>query len=505
MTRQSFQFPANPSDGDIVVRGNLQAFYNAATNTWRVSEVPTAPGIPGPPGPPGPIGPPGQGITVSGSVDTEANLPAPNAHQYEFWVVDDTNTLYWSTGLDWTNLGSPIQGPQGIPGQDGADGSDGQDGRGWYDTSVDESNGEYKVTFLSNDGLTFTTDNLKGPSGNDGNDGNDGQDFNGTLPLATTSSVGVIQVGNGLDVDTAGVLTVDYNDARLEGGIVKTFQPIYVDDLSNNREEVVLVDSIPNYVQKSITIAFPSTANRAMVWWFNPTQLAGVRDSAFPIQLASGTGISVFRAYFYSTITTSVGNFTGGGKSIFNASRHNLTLLNNPNVDSISDRNSNSNNTKIDELYVPIGTDQIQLDLNIDLEFGKGKCSAGSVRLCILPFRDQAGQDEINGGQPFDALAAASSRTSEIPDVYDPATPENLLAEQSSELRYGMDKILSNIEQGLNDPYIIDTDKDLLRGYRTDVYNLRNLSGDATDVLNALIAIGQNVQTIVAFKFPFEP
>ena len=47
----SFQYPADPRDGDIIVRGNLQAFYDAEDNTWRVSEVPTAPGIPGPPGP----------------------------------------------------------------------------------------------------------------------------------------------------------------------------------------------------------------------------------------------------------------------------------------------------------------------------------------------------------------------------------------------------------------------------------------------------------------------
>jgi len=157
----SFQFPANPSDGDIVVRGNLQAFYNAATNTWRVSEVPTAPGIPGPPGPPGPIGPPGKGVEVSGVVDTFADLPEPNTQQFLFWITSDTDTVYFSDGAQWINYGSPIQGPQGDPGENGTPGTNGQNGRGWYDTEVDTSNSEYKITFLSNDGLTFTTDNLK--------------------------------------------------------------------------------------------------------------------------------------------------------------------------------------------------------------------------------------------------------------------------------------------------------------------------------------------------------
>ena len=157
----SFQFPANPSDGDIVVRGNLQAFYNAATNTWRVSEVPTAPGIPGPPGPPGPVGPAGTGLEISGSVDTLTSLPAPNTQQFKFWVVEDTNSIYYSNGAAWVDYGSPTQGPQGVPGTDGAAGTNGQNGRGWYDTEVDTSNDEYKITFLSNDGLGFTTDNLK--------------------------------------------------------------------------------------------------------------------------------------------------------------------------------------------------------------------------------------------------------------------------------------------------------------------------------------------------------
>ena len=31
----SFQFPANPSDGDIVVRGNLKATYTLATDTGK--------------------------------------------------------------------------------------------------------------------------------------------------------------------------------------------------------------------------------------------------------------------------------------------------------------------------------------------------------------------------------------------------------------------------------------------------------------------------------------
>ena len=47
------------------------------------------------------------------------------------------------------------------------------------------SDDQYKIQFLSNDGLGFTTANLKGPPGEpgqDGQDGQDGKDFDGQIP-----------------------------------------------------------------------------------------------------------------------------------------------------------------------------------------------------------------------------------------------------------------------------------------------------------------------------------
>ena len=201
----SFQFPANPADGDVVIRlingTPIKGTYRANTNTWEVGELPEEPGVPGPQGPQGERGEkgdPGQGLMVSGVVDTVDDLPPANDHYLQFYLVDDTNTLYYSDGNAWFDLGSPIQGPQGNDGEDGTDGTNGLNGtpgKGWYNTTVDTSNNEYKVTFLSNDGLTFTTDNLKGPQGDAGQDGEDGEDFTGTLPVATTESPGIVQVG----------------------------------------------------------------------------------------------------------------------------------------------------------------------------------------------------------------------------------------------------------------------------------------------------------------------
>ena len=116
-----------------------------------------------------------------------------------------------------------------------------------------------------------------GPKGDTGDDGEDGLDFNGTLPKATTESPGIVQVGKGLDItDDTAILSVDFSDVELVGGITKTFEPIYIDDISDNTVETVIVDSRPNLF-KNYQANFPTTANRAMIWWFNPTQLQDTR------------------------------------------------------------------------------------------------------------------------------------------------------------------------------------------------------------------------------------
>ena len=168
----NWQYPANPKDGDFIVRGNLKATYDEASRTWIVGEVPTVPGVPGPEGPQGPRGEkgdPGQGVNITGIVSATVDLPQPAQAEDQFWIVDSTNTLYYSDGIQWFDLGSPIQGPQGEDGADGTDGSDGVNGapgKGWTGTTViDQRPNNYQITFNSNDGLQFTTDNIMGPQG----------------------------------------------------------------------------------------------------------------------------------------------------------------------------------------------------------------------------------------------------------------------------------------------------------------------------------------------------
>ena len=85
----SFQFPANPKDGDVVIRlingQSLKGVYRANTNTWEVGELPEEPGVPGPQGPKGDQGEkgdPGQGLAPSGIVDTHDNLPPANVTSF---------------------------------------------------------------------------------------------------------------------------------------------------------------------------------------------------------------------------------------------------------------------------------------------------------------------------------------------------------------------------------------------------------------------------------------
>lgn len=59
----------------------------------------------------------------------------------------------------------------------GEPGEDGEDGKGWIGGSYNPSNGI--VTFLSDDGLTFTTTDIRGEDGDDGDDGLDGPGWTG--------------------------------------------------------------------------------------------------------------------------------------------------------------------------------------------------------------------------------------------------------------------------------------------------------------------------------------
>ena len=114
----AFQYPADPSDGDIIVRGDLLATYNEDTNTWVVGQLNPVAGIPGPVGPQGPQGEGGEhgaGLDIDGSVPTYSDLPAPPyVNLNDVWVVENTGHGWVYTDRGWIDLGVIIQGPQGV-------------------------------------------------------------------------------------------------------------------------------------------------------------------------------------------------------------------------------------------------------------------------------------------------------------------------------------------------------------------------------------------------------
>jgi|SRR5580765_456559 len=85
------------------------------------------PGTPGAAGPPGPVGPVGPGITLKGSVQTSAQLPAQPQPVGDAYIALDTGHVWASDGHIWTDCG-PFVGPTGPTGPQGPQGAQGVPG-----------------------------------------------------------------------------------------------------------------------------------------------------------------------------------------------------------------------------------------------------------------------------------------------------------------------------------------------------------------------------------------
>lgn len=495
-----WKYPANPADGDIVVRGNLLAKYNGATNTWQVSEIPTSPGVPGPPGPPGPIGPPGQGITISGSVATEADLPAPNTTQGEFWIVDDTNTLHYSDGIKWTDFGGPIQGPQGETGEDGQNGTNGQPGRGWYDTEIliqpDGATGDditdYRVRFLSNDGLTFETDNLKGPQGNKGDDGEDGADGNNpNINPATKNDLGVVQIGQGIDVTSAGLISTNLLDSDLGGDLTLGFAPIYV-ALSPEKSKDYNQGSSHSFpdtlLEDSKDITLPAGATGANVFWF-------YTSGVYPRRGYSALfGLGVFRGYMKHELKVENAKFVSNNTdTIINYHTHNMAMP-------VNDQAYNENRrdirqqTKVDAITTTNPTSPIKFKIKVTVEkAGWQRLTAFQNKLVIIPYRQAPNTPYINPGFFADEVNV------------DPVTPEELLNDDAINLKHVIQELIAVCDAesitNKDDAAIVAELADI----RSQAVALRNMGGMPEDIHSVLDPLQERANAIAMYSFPFEP
>lgn len=155
---------------------------------------------------------------ASGNNEASANLTRViylSANDYiEVCCHDEssaTGSIFAEEALFEVEKLGGVVGPAGADGTDGADGtngSDGADGLGFTGGSYDSGTGV--VTFTSNDGLGFSTGDLRGADGTDGIDGDPGADgVNGTNGVDGADGLGF--TGGSYDAGT-GVVTFTSDD-----------------------------------------------------------------------------------------------------------------------------------------------------------------------------------------------------------------------------------------------------------------------------------------------------
>lgn len=498
----SFNFPADPADGTVIVNGNIKGTYDETTNTWNVEKLETAPGIPGPPGPKGDqgeVGPPGAGVQVSGSVESYAFLPTDPVTN-TFWITDDTNTLYFWNGAEWTDLGGPFVGPKGDkgekgdPGTDGTNGVDGLDGDGWYGTEIITDNDEYKIKFLSTEPyLEFTTDDLKGEPGN--------------LAVATETTIGGIKIGRGLTIDQTGTVNAGRTDVRIEtvplpGSYTQTFQPIYLtfgeyDSFSTS----AYTTKIPWLNSANQDIQMPENADSAAIFWF----AGSVMDITPSLNgySAPNASLGTFRVFLTNKLTISGGVFSNGQTTAQVQTNHNLTMAyyrKSDGTTTMDGRGTTDQLCKFDVINFPRGN-PIGFNWTIDIkEMSRGFVASGGLRMMILPYQS----DDLAARNYINTLRTLSNYSGQdIEDYFDPPTPTQVKDIQASTLSERINVAIGYIDSLLI-TYQDPTDQTVLNNYRTELIGLVQLPGTYDDIDQALAAILDAANTSYGQTFRFQ-
>ena len=499
----SFKFPADPKDGTVIVNGDIKGTYDENTNTWVVEKLQIAPGIPGPSGPKGdlgPVGPVGQGVQVEGAVESTAYLPS-DAADNTFWVVNDTNTLYFWDGTTWTDLGGPIQGPQGPQGeagndgQDGSNGIDGNDGDGWYGTETITDNDEYKIKFLSNEPyLEFTTSNLKGEPGDQ--------------TVATKQKIGGIRIGRGLDIDEEGTATAGATNVRIEtvplpGSYTQTFQPIYLNVGSYKEENTNAAKSFPAWINNTIpAIPMPANSDMAAVFWFAGASL-DITPSKHGYSAPNGD-LGTFRAYLENWLTVSNGVFSTGSTQAYAGTNLNLTMAyyrKSDGTTNMDGRGSTSQLCKFDVITFPRGG-SVGFNWRVDIvEMSRGSIASGGLRMMILPFQSAA----ENSREFVDRVQMMSTYDGDQDDDFRPTPPTDtqLKDMNGADLHQRVNTAITYVDS-LSRTFPDEANQIVLTNYRTELVALITLPGTYTDVDNALKTILDELNTTYGQEYRFQ-
>ena len=515
----AFQYPANPDDGDIVVRGDLLATYDSETDTWQVGQLNPVAGIPGPTGPRGAQGEQGEqgnGFEIDGSVPSFAQLPPANLVSYnDIYLTEDTGHGWIWTDRGWIDLGVVLRGPQG------------EDGTPGDDSTVPGPRGPTGP---------------RGPQGLPGKEGDPGPE--GTMKMASETVLGGIKIGRGLKIDDTGSVSAGKTEVVIEtvpipagdtvdGGYwseTRQFQPMYIDvGTGGQKHSMTTEGSYMDWLNDDFFITMPPKANGAMFFWWVACQL--IPDPARP---GINGAIFPYRGYVehqLEILNSDVARFSSERTAMGTWTLHNITLKQWEGHAGITNRKSNLPRTKIDEcLFTPGATLNMRQHINI-LDLSWGTIEAGNTRLIVVPFIDAEGQaldPDYDPGDNPDLFWSTHGPTyieqrlqqrrdsrhlqgfADIDPDYGwdpgdgPVTPIDAQVYASADL-----KNVINDAIGLCDGYklTVDANPDVvaaLDGYRVELINLREFPGSIDAVTFECQRIVNAINEITAYNFRFE-
>lgn len=438
----TFQFPTDPADGTVLVRGDLQATYDSANNTWVVSQLQQVPGIEGPKGDKGDKGDPGAGVSIGGAVATVGDLPPSSTHQGQFWVVEDTNTLYYSDGNSWIDLGSPIQG---------ADGTDGVDGQGWTSVTALTTANTYRLQFDSDTpSLAFTTPNLKGADA-----------------IAAAGAKDVIFARMEFPSEP------DPNFATFE-----TFGATALDPW---------VDS------ETKTVTMPADADMALVLWqassnFDVGSTQNIALAANGEGYTDGQSVT-FRCNLLHTLELTNAEFISGSARSTKSPRycyHNwsgyflqVAAGGNP---SIEGRMTNQAFTKLELIEFPKGGTSVDFLHSIDImDMSTGTITVSDLAFSVIPF------DSAVSTGLVDVLSGTITQafSSDLPSVQ-ALSADDIKGLRAGELKNRISLALFEIEALLVENQGNQSVIDDLNDIKTKLLNAKNLNGTFEQILSAV-------------------
>ena len=314
----------------------------------------------------------------------------------------------------------------------------------------------------------------------------------------TEDNCGCIKVGRGLGIEPDGTLYagqtyVDVETTPLPGRYVFNYRPIYkeFEPANYNGAWVDRQDDV-DFHQQTIEIPVPSDSNGAIVTWF---QNSGMRGN--PERGNTVTGIHTFMGFLYAAVdVASPAVYTTGNMAVnftHNVATHTY-------IGSVNERTNTIVATKLNEVRYPQGT--TALNFTRRSKFIRGRhvnVGFGYGRIIVEPFRT-----EDDG-----TLRMLSSFNADIepddPDYIPPLTPDEILEAQASDLKEETREAIELAVILLNLPTVTEEEKAEVTEHLNTLLTVRDLPGGPTEIEAAIRPSINFMETLIEFKYRFEP